>query len=529
MHYLIIGFGVTGQAILNFLVKQNKSDKLFIIVYDQNPVKLPIYENTNIVAITDIAELETKGLYQKIDLAIASPGVYPKNYRDLLLTKYKIKIISDIQLFANQYLYNQKLRNNNQIYSITGTNGKSTACALLHFLLGEHSNLAGNYGTPAVDLLSFEEVYLDTVLELSSYQLELTDFLPSLAATCLNISPDHLDWHNGYENYINAKLKIYDNSEFDILDINDSMVLELYKSKVLPDKSKNNKRVNIIFYSNDFSNSKVSCSIKDNVESKDLNILGFVTVANSQDNLVIQYNNQDIIDVNQLPDVLKTSHNLNNLLAVLAMLVAKCYEQERSKQDNDNFLIVKYLKKSLQNIRQFKGLPHRCQLVSSFNNIRVYNDSKATNLNATITAIKSLVNLDKLNKNSDSKIVLILGGIVKDDIDRPESRQEFIDCINNYKNKITDIILFTKDELSKNKFEKLISDFNKSTNSLGQNINYLLVPELDSLKDSAYSLAKPGDSILFSPAGASFDQFKNYIERGEKFSAVFNNSPALHQ
>lgn len=192
--------------------------------------------NSKFQTITNINQLLENNQYQDVDLAIASPGVYPASYRNLLNNKYHIKIISDIQLFADQYLFKNNSRNNNQIYGITGTNGKSTACSLLFFLLGTESCLAGNYGTPAIEILTTEEIKPETVLELSSYQLELTDDLPMLAATCLNISPDHLDWHQGYENYIQAKLKIYNTSEFDILDSRNILVLDSYKKIFYPKK-----------------------------------------------------------------------------------------------------------------------------------------------------------------------------------------------------------------------------------------------------------------------------------------------------
>lgn len=514
MHYLIIGFGLTGQAILKYLVQKTPSSDLVVTIYDQKVISQEfVYDLIKISSIklhliTDISQLVENKQYQDIDLAIASPGVYPAQYREFLDKKFHIEIISDIQLFANDYLFRNDLRNYNQIYGITGTNGKSTACALLHFILGEQSCLAGNYGLPAVELITNHEIKPQTVLELSSYQLELSTNLPMLAATCLNISPDHLDWHEGYENYIKSKLKIYNDSEFDILDSKNALVLDSYKTNVLPEKTKK-QLIKIIYYSND--------SVCEQAIS-DVPSYGFLQVNNANTNQIITFNSQEIIAVRDLPEVLQTSHNLCNLLAVLAMLAAKYFHvnsielEKDSKTELLETKVAEYLKQQLANIGQFKGLSYRCELVANFNDIRVYNDSKATNLNATITAINSFANLVKAN----SKIILILGGIVKEDIDITESRQEFIACINKLDAQLTDLIIFSKDEASKLKFINLVDEVNNSNREY--RLSYKLVEDLPSLRRLAYQMAKPGDIILFSPAGASFDAFKNYIDRGKQFT-----------
>lgn len=542
MYYLIIGFGLTGKSLLKYLVKNSlqaseNNQKLNIIIYDQKELDLEkikndlddylfeikidisdIKNNINILPVSNILDLSKDNLIQSINLALVSPGVDPSQYRDFI-EQHNVKIISDIQLFID----NIDIDN---IYLVTGTNGKSTVVALLHFLLNRYSQgnkishkayLAGNYGKPAIDLLPNDANYTDIVLELSSFQLELSNNLPCLAAACLNISPDHLTWHNGFDNYAAAKLKVYNNSKYDILDLGNQIVLDGYIQNILPSKLNNKKAPSLILYSTGPVNENANKYIT--VLKEHCTIVGLIDI-NDQ---YLCFNSENICSINSIPEYFKTEHNLKNLLAVLALLYAN-YKENNQNQDKDllnsnNQLILDFLQTNIYNLDEFNGLPYRCELIFNQNGIKVYNDSKATNLDAAITAINSIT-----YNNRNLTLTLILGGLVKEDVAHEQSRQKFIQCIKNNINNINKIIIFSSDKYSQQSFVDLLSqiqglpeDISIILDSKAGFEDYLLNQSKKALVDESSHI------ILFSPGGASFDMFNNYIERGEFFTKLITS------
>lgn len=633
MNYLIIGYGLTGRAIVKYLVathwfsqkistsskieKSNNSSNQPLVFYiydakelatevifnelyselslalDKEPEKksdlLDLIKTIKIHTITDIHDLELNNTYQNIDLAIASPGVKPVSYINEVTKQYDIKQVSDIQLFADNYLaehsksstfcgltaksinnvilhgsrsqaagsskmsscYKLSYSNKN-IFAITGTNGKSTVCALLYHLLEQNKKinsvsnvaLAGNYGKPVIDLLTEKLLdldssaeYSDIVLELSSYQLALTDKLDSCAAVCLNISPDHLDWHQGYNNYFESKLRVYHDSEYDIFDLDNNEIIDYYTKNILPSKSRSSIFPRIIYYStkgiiynqlrsgvND-SDKTSSCSIVPNSE----HVYGILSLAVDQNgSKSLFFNKLQVINIQDLPLVLTSQHNLKNLLAVLCILVAKYYQlHQYGILGADTLLIndeevVSYLQQNLKGINTFKSLPFRCELVAEKNNIKFYNDSKATNLHAVVTALNSMG--ADIKSHSKGKIILILGGLVKEDINNAKSRADFMESMSSCHESIKSVLVCTKDNKSRQHFIDLLHDYNSQFKQ-PVDIDTSQV-QFESLVDTlsyAYQQAEPNDVILFSPGGASFDSYQNYIQRGEAFTQLANN------
>ncbi|MBP9722018.1 MAG: UDP-N-acetylmuramoyl-L-alanine--D-glutamate ligase [Gammaproteobacteria bacterium] len=493
-HFVILGYGLTGRSILNFLIK--KYNKLQISIYEEKILSkkaLEDLESLNVtINICNNFESVKKNIHNlnRCDLVITSPGIKPEKFQ-LLLKDYKV--VSDLELFSEEIR-----EDSNKVFAITGTNGKSTVCQLLGYLLENYNKsnkkhdintavaVGGNYGVPVLDFLDYsdkQKYYSDYVLELSSYQLALTEHFSSLAAVCLNISVDHLDWHGTYYQYIFDKLKIYRNSSYNIVNLDQESLLNYYKQYI------NSNRIGYTLLNYNKLN-------YNNLADQKL-----LAVFNIQDN-VICLNNNKIISVSDLPDVLQARHNLSNFLAVLGLLYAK-YLYNKSLNSIDE-PVVNYLKLYLTNIANYKGLPHRCQLIAEHQNIQVINDSKSTNLDATLTAINSIKIKNK------GRIWLILGGLIKEDVDDKASQDLFLSSLDN---KIAEVIVFGKSPEMRLKLLNLVKNKQGITEITETNGELALAKIIKDI----FSKAQPNDTILFSPGCASFDMFNNYIHRGEMF------------
>lgn len=376
---IIIGTGITGQSCARYFARKG----------------IPYH----LLDTRNLSE-QDKILLDNSKEIVLSPGIDPSLFPNH-------KIISDIELFAREAKA--------PIIGITGTNAKGTVTTLLTEMInhsGKTALMGGNIGIPALDLL--EQPAPDFyVLEISSFQLEITDHLPCIASTILNISPDHLDRHNTMENYIAAKQKIYLSSK------------------------------NCIY------------NLDDPATKPAQNGLGF-----------------GLKDMNLLPlsDLkIKGTHNYSNALAALALGKAIGLPHD----------------KMLEALKKFPGLEHRCEWVATYNNIDFINDSKGTNIGATIAALEGL--------GTKHNIILIAGGQGKGadfNLLKPS--------VDKY---VSEVILFGQDA-------------NLMSKALARNTI------TDSLKSAvllAKQLAKPGDIILLSPACASWDMFKDFEDRGRQF------------
>lgn len=528
-HFLILGYGVTGSAVCDYLIKKYSLQNIAITIYDTRELDTASLESklnselnrlnsdaacVKLYCISNISEILDISKQNPIDLVVASPGIKPDYYKKTLIDDLNLRIVSDVQLFMDELNY-FNIKNN--IYAITGTNGKSTVTALLYYLLnanrssaGNSANnvyIGGNYGVPVTDLLN-SNLYTqseadvnantvnDYVLELSSYQLELTDNLSTCASVCLNITPDHLEWHGNMEHYINAKLKIYENSKCDIVNFDDPVVLDKYVDTILSHKQ-DSQLDKLIVYSINSNYKTISEIITQklnncNLLNVKLDIISIENAENSNDN-AIYINNKQFNNITVLPEQFRIKHNLSNLLSVIALLLSKAS--------------INNVNTYLQKLSGFKGLPYRCELVKNINNIKIYNDSKATNLSATFSALESILS------NVTGKVMLILSGIVKEDI-CPSGivRQKFVELAQANLDKISGFIISTKDKESAKMFIDLAKQCQISNVIIENNFENLLQIALDN--------SEPYDSVLFSPAGASFDQFTNYMQRGEVFTKL---------
>ena len=359
--------------------------------------------------------------------AITSPGIPPKSEIFQKLRSKNIPIISEIE-----YAY----RNTDiPFIVITGTNGKTTTTALVSHILSKNYSapVCGNIGVPPSSLIDEKHDFL--VCEVSSFQAEMTEKFKAKIACWTNFTPDHIDWHGGLENYFKAKAKLFIGSqtpEYSVLNAQD---------KRLADFAKECK--NVVMFDDD-----KDCYIK---------------------NGAIYFKGEEIITLADCP--LIGHHNHQNVMCgiAIAKLIGMKNEDIRER------------------IMSFKAPEHRLEKVRELDGITFYNDSKATNPEASIVAIDSFNNVD---------VALILGGR-----DKNTDLTEMCNSINKHIHTVLLIGEATErfeENLVKNGFSNIIKE-----------------GSMEDAIDKAISL-KP-DVVLLSPACASFDMFKSYEHRGEVF------------
>lgn len=441
--YCIVGLGKTGLSVARFLQHHQHS---FMMMDSRTTLS----ELSNIKHLYPTAEiilgnfemslLQQAEKIKKAQKIILSPGIPPEKFFELFGRE---NIISDIDLFA---AYAKA-----PIIGITGTNAKGTVTTLLGDMInnaGLTALLGGNIGTPALDLLLDCPTPDYYVLELSSFQLDISHDLPLIVATILNISPDHLERHHTLENYIRAKQTIYNNTQTMVYNRDDAATHPLIKNKQNNDNKDNKKMFNF----------GLSLSYKPHE-------FGF-----SSGHFLTQ-GSEEIFSDEKLS--IKGKHNILNTLAALALGSALGLPLEKMRQT----------------LQDFKGLPHRCEWLGEKKNLYWINDSKGTNIGATIAAIQGFGE----TLLPSQKITLILGGLSKNQL-----FQDLKPSIHRY---VREVILIGKDA-------PLIYTALETG---------VFAASLDEAILLAQQKAHKNDLVLFSPACASFDMFKDFEDRGRQF------------
>ena len=317
------------------------------------------------------------------------------------------------------------------IVAITGSNGKSTVTSIVGAMVeaaGIKVGVGGNLGKPALDLLSEEADFY--VLELSSFQLETTKSLQAEAAVVLNISSDHMDRYRDLAEYLTAKQRIYSGCRAAVINRDDPLS---YDNVVLPQK----------------------------------------TISFGVDDGYLMYGNEKLLLADELK--IKGRHNAVNALAALALGKA----------------INLPLSAMIKALRDFPGLPHRCQWIAKINNIDWYNDSKGTNVGATGSAIEGL------GAERKGKIILIAGGIAK-----YKDFSLLHDPVARYTRAV---VLIGKDA---GLIERALTGASKILHASSM-ADAVAISNREALS---------GDAVLLSPACTSFDMFNNFEHRGEVFA-----------
>lgn len=379
-----------------------------------------------------------------IDYIIVSPGIPLTLPYIQKAKKLNIPIIGELEL---GYIFCKS-----QVIGITGTNGKTTTTTLVSEIIKNFKGkvyTVGNIGIPFTSqVLSINEDDI-CVAEVSSFQLEtIKTFRPNIACV-LNITPDHLDRHKTYENYILSKENIFSNQKED-----DYLILN-YDDKICFDMARKSKS-KVIFFSTK--------------EELDRGIFY------KKNNIFVKLDQEYVISTEKIKVL--GLHNIENIIAAIA--ISECLKIPK------NIII--------ETINNFKGVEHRIEYVTKINNIKFYNDSKGTNVEAAIKSIEAM----------ERPILLIAGGY-----DKKVSFTEFAKVINK---KVKQLVLIGESS------DKIIEECNK----LGYT-NIIKVNTLEEAVKTCYIKAENGDCILLSPACASWDMFKSYEERGNLFKEIVLN------
>ncbi|WP_294614193.1 UDP-N-acetylmuramoyl-L-alanine--D-glutamate ligase [uncultured Gilliamella sp.] len=422
---LIIGLGITGLSCVDYFLAQNVIPK--VIDTRLSPTGLDQLDKR---IVYHLGGLKADWLLEA-DLIIASPGIAISTPELQKAAEKGIEIIGDIELFCREV--NQQT--NKKIVAITGANGKTTVTTLVGEIIksaGIKVGVGGNIGRPALTLLKQDcDIY---VLELSSFQLETTTSLSATVATILNISEDHMDrYPHGLMQYVEAKQRIYHNAKCCVINYDDKLTIP------------ENNHTDILSFG---------------LTQGDYHL-------NSQCDYLIA-KEQPVLATNMMK--LTGCHNYLNALAALAIV--------------DRLMISR--KFSLATIAEFQGLPHRFELVLEKNGVKWINDSKATNVGSTESALKSVV--------CKGKLFLLLGGDGKS--------ADFSPLVPYLQSSNLEIFCFGRD---RSLLAKLVPNITTMTETLAEAMQIIAQKVVSD------------DVVLLSPACASLDQFKNYIERGEQF------------
>jgi len=435
---IIIGLGATGISCARHLAR--KGVPFAVVDTRENPAGLDDFK----AAFPDVdvrcGELDAEYLAQASEL-IVSPGVAISHPAIRAAAEKGVHLCGDIDLFIREI--------SAPVIAITGSNAKSTVTTLVGEMAaaaGIDVGVGGNLGTPVLDMLAGGEQAL-YVLELSSFQLETCHDLRAKVATVLNISPDHQDRYPDMQAYYQAKHRIFRGCAHAVVNRDDALT-----SPLLP---------------------KGVTSSAFHLGRPDLNLFG--VSRDEVGNEWLAVGQDKLLPVSELK--IRGQHNVANALAALALGQAAGLPMAAM----------------LDALRVFGGLKHRCQWVAGKAGISYFNDSKGTNVGATVAA------LDGLGPTLDNaKIVLIAGGDGKgaafDDLAAPLRR-------------------FGRAAVL------IGTDAPRIRTAVGP-IECHDASDMDEAVKLASELAEEGDIVLLSPACASFDMFKNFNVRGDAFIAA---------
>lgn len=433
---LVVGLGRSGVASALFL----KSRGARVTVSDakaENELRdqIPVLLDQGITVETGGHGERT---FRGQDLIVVSPGV-PVDAPPLTQARALGEtVIGEIELAA-QFLPGP-------IVAITGSNGKTTTTTLTGEIIkagGFSTLVGGNIGTPAISLVAEATPETVTVLEVSSFQLETIQTFRPKIAVILNITPDHLDRHRTFQAYADAKARIFENqqpSDFAVLNADDSTCAEMGSRP----------KAQVFWFSRKRQVAQGTCVHE-----------GQIVFRNSD-------GRRPVMPISEIP--LKGSHNLENVLAAVCtgLLMGCAPERVRAA------------------VGAFKAVEHRLEFVATIGGVHYFNDSKATNVDATIKALESF----------PANIHLILGGK-----DKGSDYTVLNDLLRERVKKVYTI------GAAATKIESQISSA----------AEIVRAETLESALKRASATAVAGDIVLLAPACASFDQFKSYEHRGRVF------------
>jgi UDP-N-acetylmuramoylalanine--D-glutamate ligase len=463
---LIIGMGQTGLSCARFLTAKGLSFDLCDTrdtLPNQAVIETEFPESRMFNGSFDSefnGQLNAEQLAQYHEL-IVSPGIAISEPAIAFARQQGSRIRGDVDLFSEFVT--------KPVIAITGSNGKSTVTTLAGAILtvaGHKPAVCGNIGLPVLDVLLHDEKYSCYVVELSSFQLETTHGLGADVACVLNISEDHMDRYDSMMAYHQAKHRIFQNCRSIVINREDDLSQPLV-SRDMPVKS----------FGLDMANNYTSASL---VEVKNQYGIALLSIDGAAETEYLMREKQVLFPVSKLK--VKGRHNQLNALAAIALVDSLPSGFE---------VTIEQLNTALSN---FLGLPHRCAWVAEHYGVSYFNDSKGTNVGSTIAAIEGLA-----SSGEHKNIILVAGGEGKDQDFEPLSKA----CESTVKS----VQLFGRDA-------------QKIADSLATYCKFSIFATLEQALAAAQVIAEKDDIILFSPACASFDQYKNYVERGHVFEQL---------
>lgn len=430
----VIGTGITGLSVARFLVQQQQA---FVLLDTRtSPPNLEKIKTEFPGIQLELGELNAETLLG-CEEVIVSPGISVETPAIAAAKNAGIPVVGDIELFVR---YAKA-----PIVAITGSNAKSTVTTLVGEMAakaGIKVAVGGNLGTPALELLADDiELY---VMELSSFQLETVTKLNAKVATILNISADHLDRYADMRAYILAKLRVYFGAEHIVVNRNDVLTHPPFAAGVKPAYFGGKADFGSFGLIDDNGETFLAKNLKPLLSARELKISG--------------------------------KHNIDNALAALAL------------GDAAGIPIAAMV----ETLKEFRGLHHRCEYVATKSGVDFYNDSKGTNIGATVAAISGL-------SRAPAQLIVIAGGEGKG--------QDFTELNPVLQKNPCRLVLIGRDA-------SVIAE------AVKDNAKFEFASSMQDAINKAYAQATSGDAVLLSPACASFDMFKNYEDRGEQFCAA---------
>ena len=436
---VVAGLGISGVAAVNFLHKQGYR----VAVTDSRSIP-PGHDQIPDDVETRFGQFDQVLLLQAEEIII-SPGLDPQLAEIQAAVAQGIPVVSEIQILRR---FTDK-----PIMAITGSNAKSTVTTLIGLMAqaaGVKVAVGGNLGRPALDLTQDDPALY--ILELSSFQLQTTSDLAADVAVVLNISEDHLDRHGDMFAYHTAKHRIFQGVKKVVYNRDDSLTRPL-----VPD---------------------VTPMQSFGLNAPDMNQYG--VLKDTDGTLWLARGRERLLKSSDM--YMQGTHNVANALACLALGEA----------------IGLPLSSMLETLKTFKGLEHRCEFVKEQHGVRYYNDSKGTNIGATLAALEGL---GAAIEPQQGKVAIILGG---------QGKGQDFSALQNALSKYAKVAILIGED------QALIEQAIKDTTTL------IHADSLQQAVELCQQHTQAHDVVLLSPACASFDMFKSYTDRGHQFVKCVN-------
>ncbi len=500
---LVMGLGESGLAMAKWALSQGAK----VRVHDtRSEDQLSEGTLNNVALLKELGASVSNGkqiplaVLEDVSIVAVSPGMSPlvEPMKELLANaEGSYRVWGELEFFSQALNALKESKNYiPKVLAITGTNGKTTTTALTGAICqraGKRVAVAGNISPSLLDKLmeclsnseegsSLPEIW---VLELSSFQLFYSETFNPTAATVLNITQDHFDWHGDFEHYCESKARIFGENTVAILNRDDSRVMNLLSA----DKFEKNR---VISFGLDAPLEEDSFGIVGDMGLGGFDWLAWAEPSIDEESLGIKKRRKNKNSVqddaeplrikNLIPAdalLIKGRHNAANALAALALA-------------NSSGLSMGML---LHGLREYRGEPHRVQSIAIVNDVEYIDDSKGTNVGATIAALQGLGSAN--GGSTRKKIILIAGGDGKG--------QDFSPLAVPVGQYAKTVFLIGRDA---NQIEESLS---------GVTVEIIKADDLVSAVNEASRKAVSGDMILLSPACASFDMFKDYAHRAQVF------------